>query len=1045
MYKKNAKWLLLGILIIILFSTNSLSSSKYVQTLNKQIELNVRKPVYNVRFHPNGGADNYTTQSITYGTPANLNENTFTNAGFVFKEWNTEANGTGNPYLDEQEVENLSEVEGGTVDLYAIWKNCTYKVIHKKMDLDGVNYTTVATDEINADGGDVVTPHPKNYTGFIMPEVQTATVEADGSTVITYLYERKQYHVTIVNDDLLTISNGITSGDYYYGTQIHIAFTPNVEGVEFSFDDYLITTIEEDGSRSSETLDEEIIDLTLEGNIVIEPEFSSYPVAYFKPFNGTPWINGAYAGNHKIVYDNLSKLQNKTYTAYDEFMFGDMNNPTNGLSKKSITSFRRNTTKTMDEIEAMYEAGTAMLVSNQVDDGYLSPVPVYAWIEGTTMYWDSLAYIVFFHPDTIAPFYCMCDATTIDLTNLDTSLVENFSSFFNTCLKVTEIKGFINTSGVVNPGNADQYPYGSEGENDHNNTSKQGMSYMFNDCKQLQSLDVSKFDTSNVVDMKRMFAGCAVLTHINLFSFDTSNVKSFFWMFRKCYALQEVRLTSFDATNVLNMHGMFYECSDLETVYLGDNFVTPNLIVCSNMFGGCSKLERIYASNDFDRTNVTKDSNMFNGNTKLVGGNEYETRYSVEGVTNKSMAQISLSANHKGYFTLNESGDKYYITYNLDGGTADNPRFYYETTSTFSLSRPSKEGFKFIGWTGSNGEEPELDITISQGTTGDKHYVAHYEPITYRVLFNSNGGTGTMNPQAFTYGIAQTLTPNAFTNAEKEFTKWNTEADGSGTSYNDEASVSNLTTVDGDTVTLYAQWKQPGYNISYNYGTFNFTGSNYLNAGIQLYKPENFDRDFEITFDVSNFVVNSSSDNRNTIVSSQYEVTAPYPGFALQYRGDKNPKRVYFQANATNSGYLGNEWLNPATENSGSMDIVKENGMLYFNSAHATDGVNGQNINFNNISSANKATMQSANIPLTFGANYSQSGTMRRYSKATLSNVIVKLPYSADEIEAVTLPTPTFTGHTFDGWYTAPNGGGTKITSSTQITNVNTTLYANWN
>ena len=41
------------------------------------------------------------------------------------------------------------------------------------------------------------------------------------------------------------------------------------------------------------------------------------------------------------------------------------------------------------------------------------------------------------------------------------------------------------------------------------------------------------------------------------------------------------------------------------------------------------------------------------------------------------------------------------------------------------------------------------------------------------------------------------------------------------------------------------------------------------------------------------------------------------------------------------------------------------------------------------------------------------------------------------------LPVPEFAGHTFDGWYTAPNGGGTKITADTIVT-AEITLYANY-
>ena len=43
------------------------------------------------------------------------------------------------------------------------------------------------------------------------------------------------------------------------------------------------------------------------------------------------------------------------------------------------------------------------------------------------------------------------------------------------------------------------------------------------------------------------------------------------------------------------------------------------------------------------------------------------------------------------------------------------------------------------------------------------------------------------------------------------------------------------------------------------------------------------------------------------------------------------------------------------------------------------------------------------------------------------------------------LPTPTREGYTFEGWYTGTNGTGTKITSSSTVTNTaNHTLYAKW-
>lgn len=70
-----------------------------------------------------------------------------------------------------------------------------------------------------------------------------------------------------------------------------------------------------------------------------------------------------------------------------------------------------------------------------------------------------------------------------------------------------------------------------------------------------------------------------------------------------------------------------------------------------------------------------------------------------------------------------------------------------------------------------------------------------------------------MSNQTISAGAATALSTNTFTppNAVAIFDGWNTAADGSGTSYTDGESVTNLTTV-GQTITLYAQWKTYLYN-----------------------------------------------------------------------------------------------------------------------------------------------------------------------------------------------------------------------------------------
>ena len=98
----------------------------------------------------------------------------------------------------------------------------------------------------------------------------------------------------------------------------------------------------------------------------------------------------------------------------------------------------------------------------------------------------------------------------------------------------------------------------------------------------------------------------------------------------------------------------------------------------------------------------------------------------------------------------------------------------------------------------------------------------------YYVHFDKNhdNATGSMSDQQFTYNTAQNLTDNAFSLGSYPFAGWSTTPNGAVT-YTDGQSVSNLTAVDGETVTLYAQWTPPyTFNsttgeLTLNWGEFN--------------------------------------------------------------------------------------------------------------------------------------------------------------------------------------------------------------------------------
>ena len=54
---------------------------------------------------------------------------------------------------------------------------------------------------------------------------------------------------------------------------------------------------------------------------------------------------------------------------------------------------------------------------------------------------------------------------------------------------------------------------------------------MFKNCSSLTSLNISNFNTDNVISMKNMFCDCSSLITLKLSNFKTKNVKDMSFMF----------------------------------------------------------------------------------------------------------------------------------------------------------------------------------------------------------------------------------------------------------------------------------------------------------------------------------------------------------------------------------------------------------------------------------------------------------------------------------------------------------------------------------
>ena len=122
--------------------------------------------------------------------------------------------------------------------------------------------------------------------------------------------------------------------------------------------------------------------------------------------------------------------------------------------------------------------------------------------------------------------------------------------------------------------------------------------FMFSYCKNLTTIDLSSFDTTNLTNMGYMFSGCSSLTTINLPSFNTKKVINMNYMFSGCRKLTKLDLSSFDTENVINMNNMFGNCKNLTDIDLS-SFDIKKVIDLDNILLGCFVLKKMKIKRDF--------------------------------------------------------------------------------------------------------------------------------------------------------------------------------------------------------------------------------------------------------------------------------------------------------------------------------------------------------------------------------------------------------------------------------------------------------------
>ena len=373
-------------------------------------------------------------------------------------------------------------------------------------------------------------------------------------------------------------------------------------------------------------------------------------------------------------------------------------------------------------------------------------------------------------------------------------------------------------------------------------------------------------------------------------------------------------------------------------------------------------------------------SNVTFSNIQLEEGTTSTTYESY--VSEQSTITIPTGSVGNRTYKANWLGNEYSVIFDKNDnnatGTMNNQTLRYGQSGNLNANTYLNNGYTFAGWnTASDGSGTAYldEASVSNLTSTSNGSVTLYAQwiVAYTVIFdkNDNNAIGTMNNQPFVYGISQNLNANTYTKTGYTFAGWNTSADGSGTAYLDEASVSNLTSTNNGSVTLYAQWIANQYTVTFDYN------------GNLLY---GLDNKAETTSQFMKYKINNGTITVTSTRDDGYGFTTG---------------RVYLEANKT---YIFN------CDTNGTWGYSNDTVEVYL-------ALDGQYNKYYRMHSNSNYEF----TPDTSGTYYLRLDVNKNDETHTFSNVIIKEKNTTKQVTYDstygTLPTPTERpGYVFKGW-----------------------------
>ena len=905
---------------------------------------------YRLTFNANG-ASGSSYQDFVYGTPSKLNAVSFTREGYTFKGWSTSSNGEV-VYADQEEYSIPAEA----TTLYAIWEINSYSIT---FDEDGGKQVS----DINNDYGTSVTlptPVKVGYTfkGWYEGEtLYTATSIPSRDVALKAKWEANTYRLTFNANG----ASGSSYQDFVYGTP------SKLNAVSFTREGYTFKGWSTSSNGEVVYADQEEYSIPAEATTLYAIwEINSYSIT-FDEDGGNQVTDITQDYGTSVTLPTPVKVGYTFKGWYEgETLYTATSIPSRDVLLKA--KWEANT------YSIYFDANSGSGTTNKVDATY----DVEAIL--TTNAFSKVGY-------TFTGWNTKADGSGTSYT--DGQTVKNLLSENGSSLTLyakwearTDIKYVVN----IFTRNLDGYleelqSYQDQGTSDTTVT--------------LELLDYTGYITPENVQVYVKSDGSATIDVIYerqsyKVTFTATNPET-----SEAIASSEIDVKyegsiTFPSSYHVKNYSLVWKYNG--EVVNDDTKVTGNMTLVAEY----TKIEKTIVIHSKGQQNVVI-SNVDAGSI-VVSHLEQPSRtgYTFGGWYLDEKFEEKLSST----VVMPEDNLDIYVKWNInqytisfDSGVTSITQDY--GTVVTAPANPSKTGYIFGGWL-RNGQP----YSFSTMPAEDVELVAKWEPISYSIVFDGNGGNGTTSSlNNVEYDVTVNLTAVGFSKVGHDFLGWSLDKNATVATYQNNQEVINLSSENGETITLYAVWQIQSYEISFDEaGGSVVTGDKEYDYGTVIKLPKTTREGYDFL---------GWSDGKS-LYKDSYTVSTSAVTFVAEWKA-KSYTVTFIVNDGTNNQYTQ------------SFEFDKQEALTDFTGSREGYTFKGW------------STTENGEVKYKDGDNYvTPAEDVTLYGVWQIQSYELSIDLNGGSLEtnpagnydynaSISLSTPTKEGHTFLGWYEGNN------------------------